>query len=513
MLASARIEERALPVFDYAWSFLPGTSQEMALKTPAHHIFYHGTRGPGKTDCQLARFAKHVGEGYGSHWVGVIFDRKYKNLDDLVKKSKRMFRKAFGNRAKFLESKSDYKWVWDTGEELLFRAFEKEDDYWNYHGQEFPFIGWNELCKYPSSAAYDSMMSCNRSSWTQEKDSPVDEDGEYLVPPIPLIIFSTTNPYGPGHTWVKERFIDACPPGRVHKIVTKVFHPGLKQDVEITKYQVAIFGSYKENPYLPPEYIAELEGIKDENKRKAWLEGDWDIVAGGALSDLWKRTIHVKPRFIVPPTWRVDRAMDWGSSHPCSIGWFAEANGEEAELPDGTVFCPPPGTIIQIAELYLAESIGKNVGLRMAAKKVAEKIIEIEVRLMEEGWISDQPWPGPADNQIRNVIEADTDTIEKMFADKGVRWQESDKAPGSRKNGLELFRGRLEAALEGSEEPGWYCTENCLASIATLPTLPRDDDDPDDVDTDAIDHPYDMNRYRILKGANRTAKHVKVEWG
>jgi hypothetical protein len=71
------------------------------------------------------RFAQNVGVGYGSYWRGVIFDRKYKNLDDLIIKSKRIFRAIFGDRCKFLESKGDYKWVWDTGEELMFRQFLK----------------------------------------------------------------------------------------------------------------------------------------------------------------------------------------------------------------------------------------------------------------------------------------------------------------------------------------------------------------------------------------------------
>jgi hypothetical protein len=63
---------------------------------------------PGKTDCQLTRFASNVGIGYGSYWRGVIFDRKYKNLDDLIIKSKRIFKfNTFGDRCKFLESKGD----------------------------------------------------------------------------------------------------------------------------------------------------------------------------------------------------------------------------------------------------------------------------------------------------------------------------------------------------------------------------------------------------------------------
>lgn len=499
------------------WEPIKGTSQELALDTRCHHTLYHGARGPGKTDTQLMRFRRNVGKGYGAFWRGVIFDRAYKNLDDLIAKSKRWFY-AFDDGAEFKSSKSDYKWVWPTGEELLFRQFKNEDDYWNYHGQEFPFIGWNELCKYPDAKPYEAMTSCNRSSWTYEKDCPKDKDGKKLftpqeLPQIPLEVFSTTNPYGPGHNWVKRRFIDPVPNGHVHKTVVEVFHPALKENVKVTKTQIAIFGSYKENIYLQPEYVATLEGITDENKRKAWLEGDWDITAGGAFDDIFNKQIHILPRFIPPKSWRIDRSLDWGSSHPAHVGYYAEANGEEATViyPGGYVrkFAPPPGTIIQIGEKYFTKSIGSNEGLRMSAKAIAEELVAYEKEQMAQGWFSSQPWPGPADNQIRDVREADVDTIEKKMSDAGIRWTESDKSPGSRKNGLQLMRDRLEACLEG-EGPGLYFTENCRGSLSTIPTLPRDEDDMDDVDTDAEDHPYDSVRYRVLKGSNRIAKSVRV---
>lgn len=506
---------------EYVWRSLAG-AQSFAMLVPASHILFHGTRGPGKTECQLARFAQHVGKGFGTFWRGVIFDRAYKNLDDLISKSKRMFKKVFGNRARFLESKSDYKWVFDSGEELLFRHFKKSDDYWDYHGQEFPFIGWNELCKYPTSDAYDAMMSCNRSSWTYEKDAPRDKDGNFTIPfaqmpAIPLEVFSTTNPYGPGHNWVKSRFIDVSEDSEPFVNSVTVFHPALKKEVEISIYQVHIFGSYRENPYLDPKYVAELESITDPNKRAAWLEGDWNVVAGGALDDVWRKNIHILPRFAIPSVWRIDRALDWGSSHPCSSGWFAETNGEEIiiEYSDGSEvrFNPPRGSLIQIGELYRTEKPGSNKGLRESAYTVAELIRDYEIGLLEEGWIEEQPWPGPADNQIRDVRESDVDTIEKKMSDRGIRWIESDKSPGSRKVGLQLMRDMLEAAMLGrSDAPHLYFMDNCRASIATLPTLPRDEDDLDDVDTDAEDHPYDMVRYRVLKGANRAARRIKVKF-
>jgi hypothetical protein len=473
------------------------------MDSRAHITLYAGARGPGKTDTQLMRFRRHVGKGYGSFWRGIIFDREYKNLDDLVNKSRRWFL-AFGDGARFLSSAQDYKWVWPTGEELVFRAIKALDDYWNYHGQEYPFIGWNELCKYPTLELFDRMMTCNRSSFTPEKDNP-------NLPPIPLEVFATTNPYGAGHSIVKRRFIDVAPYGVVVKKVIDVFNPKTQMREPVTKTQVTIFGSYKENIYLSPEYIAELESLTDPNLRAAWLWGDWDIVAGGALSDVWRKAVHVIPRFPIPANWPIDRCFDWGSTHPFCVSFFAEANGEEVKLPDGSTFCPPAGTIIQFAEWYGTKEIGTNVGLQMSATDIATGIHEREDDLLQNGWIKSKPWPGPADNQIRDVREKDVDTIEKKMADKGIRWENSDKSPGSRKIGLQLTRERLEASTK-REGAGLYFMENCIGAISTIPSLPRDEKRIDDVDTESEDHPYDLVRYRVLKGNNRAARTLNVRF-
>lgn len=500
------------------WKPNPG-SQTLALTSPCQVTLYHGTRGPGKTDAQLMRFRSRVGIGYGPFWRGIIFDREYKHLDDLVSKSKRWYYK-FNDGAKFLESNASYKWVWPTGEELLFRSIKTKEDYDSYHGQEYPFIGWNELTKYPTSELFQMMMSCNRSSFTPEKDSPRDPaTGKItrLISEIPLEVFATCNPYGPGHNWVKNEFIDVAGNGKiVRRTLTDIFNPRTQQKESITITQVAIFGSYKENPYLSPLYIATLTTDNDENRRKSWLEGDWEVVSGGAIDDVWRKRIHVKPRFQVPIGWIIDRSFDWGSTHPFSVGWWAEANGEEATYTDPKTnldvkFCPPKGTLVQIGEWYGTEKLGSNKGLKIGASKIAEGIKSYEIDLIKNDWIQTQPKAGPADNQIRDVREDDVDTIEKKMADKGIRWEHSDKSPGSRKIGLELLRERLKAAMTGEGQAIYYM-DNCVASIATLPVLPRDPEKLDDVDTDAEDHPYDMVRYRVLKGNNRLATKIKVEY-
>lgn len=480
------------------WSPLPG-SQSMAIACPGDEILYEGTRGPGKTDTQLMRFRMRVGLGYGQFWRGVIFDRTYKNLADIVAKSLRWF-PQFNDGARFTSGGGGYKWVWPTGEELAFRHIRTSKDYWIYHGQEFPFIGWNELCKYPTSEVYDMMMSCNRSSYLPLDFPMYDDDGQvYYLPEIPLEVFSTTNPFGAGHGWLKKKFIDVAPAGVVLRKTTNVFNPRTQQREDITRHQVRIFGSYKENRFLSPQYVAQLEAIKDPNMREAWLYGNWDISAGGAFDGVWSDKLKV-PRFKVPRSWYVDRSFDWGSSHPFSVGWWAEASGEEATLPNGKKWAPPRGTLIRIAEWYGTRGVGTNEGLRLGSTSIARGILEREADLIAEGWVQGVIHAGPADNQIGNEIDNEEDSIKLKMERADVHWEESNKSPGSRKIGLQLIRDRMEASNKG-EGPGIYWMENCRDSLEILPTLPRDEDDPDDVDTAAEDHIYDETRYRVLKSS------------
>jgi hypothetical protein len=499
------------------WQPLQG-SQELAISCPCNHILLEGTRGPGKTDAQLMKFRRNVGLGYGKFWRGVIFDREYKNLDDLVAKSMRWF-PAFGDGARFLSSKSDYRWVWPTGEELLFRTIKKMVDYWNYHGQEFPYMGWNELTKFPTPELYDVMMSCNRSSFLPQ-ENPIYEKGStqpIFLPELPLQVVSTTNPFGAGHNWVKRRFIDVAAPGEIVRTRTNVYNPRTGKREDVVKTQVRLFGSYKENRYLSPEYVAELENMKNPNRRRAWLWGDWDIVAGGAIDDLWDEVVHVAPRFIIPRGWKIDRSLDWGSSKPFSVGWWAEANGEEVTIRtakgETRRWAPPAGTLIRIFEYYGTEELGSNKGLLLGPRAVAREIKRIDDMLYEDGWIPSKVRPGPADGSIFDVRptdnEFDPDSIAAAMEMEGVVWERADKSAGSRKNGLVLLRDRLQASIDG-EDAGIYFMRNCVATLALLPVVPRDEDDEDDVDTDSEDHLYDEVRYRVLKGNNHSATAITV---
>lgn len=519
--------EQTIEVEQIVWQPIAGTSQEIAISSPAHHTLYCGARGPGKTITQLMKYRSKVGIGYGSYWRGIIFDREFKHLGDLIAQSKRFF-PQFNDGAIWHNSATEYKWIWPTGEELLFRHVKKLEDYDSFHGWEIPFIGWNELTKNPTPDLYDKFMSINRSSFEPQQHTPKIKQGNKYVyntangkplPPIPLEVFSTTNPSGPGHGWVKERFITPAKYGEIVRRDISYFDPVIGEDRKIERTQVAIFGSFYENPYLDPVYKAGLieSCAREPHLKAAWIDGSWDVTAGGAIDDLWKQSVHVIDRFKIPANWKVDRSFDWGSTHPFATIWWAEANGEEVTLLDGTKWCPARGSLIAIADDYGVvkrvdglPDYSRNVGLKLSALEIAHRIAKIDKELLEKGYINRAVQAGPADNQIRDVREKDVETIETKMAKVGVRWTKSDKSSGSRKVGLQLFRDRLEASIL-KEKPGVYFMRNCEACIKLLPPLPRDQDDLDDVDTESMDHLWDTVRYRVLRGSNRFATKIKTE--
>jgi len=475
-----------------SWHPLPG-SQAAFLSCPLHEVLYEGTRGPGKTDCLLMDFLQHVGKdtrtkkqiqegvpkmcGWGSEWKGILFRQSFPQLTDVILKSMKLIRNIWPT-AKF--NKSTSTWRWETGELLKFSWIERPEDYWNYHGHSYTWIGFEELTTWASPDCYTMMMSCHRSTCHG----------------IPLKYRATTNPYGPGHNWVKARF---GLPHQDGQMMTKV----------IDGNRVAIHGVLDENfvlMYADPQYKQRLrDGARNEAELRAWLFGDWDIIAGGMLDDLWEPKVHVVDNFEIPQGWVITRSFDWGSSRPFSVGWWGESNGTPYMkiLEDGSKLPMPTmkGDLYRFAEWY-GWTGQPNEGLRMTAKEIAYGILEREI---EMGFHS-RVRPGPADSSI--FTEEDGKSIAGEMKDditfngikmKGIQWLYANKRPGSRKQGWEVLRERLRCAKEGSRDgPGIYFCRSCTQAIRTLPVLPRDERDLDDVDTKAEDHIGDEVRYRVL---------------
>jgi hypothetical protein len=456
-------------------------SQTLFVTSPIFETLYEGTRGPGKTNALLMDFCQHVGQGFGAAWRGVIFRQSFPALADIVTKSREWIPKAFPD-AKFNES--NYVWKFATGEELLLRYMDKPRDYWQYHGHEYPWIAWDELTNWPDLVCYDTMKSCCRSS----------------KPGLPRKYRSTANPHGPGHHAVKARFIDPAPRGR---LIADEFGT-----------RIAIHGHWSENEALlaaDPEYPDRMRAATadDPDKQAAWMDGSWDVVAGAFFGGAWDRRVHVLRPFPIPASWRLDRAFDWGSSRPFSVGWWAESDGTPVTVtgPDGRpaqrTFAR--GTLVRVAEWYGMKPGKPNVGLGLTADQIAKGILERE----REAFPNRVVQAGPADSSIFDV--QDGHCIGDSFKKARVEWRAANKGPGSRKNGWELMRERFGNAKRApTEAPGLFVFDTCTHFIRTVPALPRDEMKPDDIDTKAEDHIADEARYRVLVGPPPSVRPISL---
>jgi len=443
------------------WAPNPGP-QWALLACPVEDVFFGGQRGGGKSVGLLMHFAKRA-DRYKKHARGVLMRRSYPELEEIEYLASLIYP---GMGARWFASR--HRWQWPNGASLRLRYLKRDEDAQQYQGQSFTDLLLDEITQWASPQPLDYLRACLRSAAG-----------------VPCVLRASGNPGGPGHNWCKARYIDPAPPWRVH-IDNQELPDGTTAEVA----RVFVPSAMEDNPQLmknDPNYwqrVALAAGGR-EDLLKAWRYGIWDIVAGGALDDLWNPAVHVVEPFPIPSSWFVNRSFDWGSSAPFSVCWWAESDGTTA--PNGRVY--PRGTLFHIAEWYGCTK--PNEGVRMLASEVARGIVKIE---------KDLPYrvqPGAADAKIFSAENGVC--IADDMARVGVPWQCADNSPGSRATGLERLRQYLMASLQFPlESPGLFVFSTCRHFIRTVPVLPRDERNPDDVDTGAEDHIYDATRYRLM---------------
>ena len=154
------------------------------------------------------------------------------------------------------------------------------------------------------------------------------------------------------------------------------------------------------------------------------------------------------------------------------------------------------GDLFRIGEIY-GWNGRPNEGSGDSPRTVASLILEKERSLGLRGRVK----PGPADNSIFD--SAGCASIASEMERAGVRWQRSDKTPGSRRRGWVLLR-QLLCNARTKEAPSLRVFSCCTHFIRTIPVLQRSERDADDIDTTAEDHTADETRYRILANTKRT---------
>ena len=223
----------------------------MFLRTPQLEAFFGGSAGPGKSTALLASALMYADEpGYAA----LLLRRTYPQLSmpgGLIPMSKQWL-----GESDAAWSESHNRWTFPSGATVTFGHIQNEQDVYRYLGQEYQFIGFDELTGF-TETMYRYLFSRLRRS---EKVNAA------------LRMRGASNPGGIGHDWVKRRFITTATrePGTAFVRAVLTDNPGLDVD------------AYREG-------LAKLHPVI----RRQLEDGDWDIAGEGTL---FRRSRTARPR-------------------------------------------------------------------------------------------------------------------------------------------------------------------------------------------------------------------------
>lgn len=174
--------------------------------------------------------------------------------------------------------------------QIILGHFNLENDIDKYLGLEYDGIAIEEATQLTKTKR-DDILTCLRTSRGDWR--PRD--------------YNTTNPGGVGHQWFKKTFIE----------------PYRKGAESTTRF---IPSSVYDNRMVDKDYRSKLEMLTGW-KRKAWLDGDWDVAAGQYFSN-WSHDWIVK-EFPDPAQHHLSWAcLDYGFTHPTVAYLMYEFDGK-----------------------------------------------------------------------------------------------------------------------------------------------------------------------------------------
>lgn len=440
------------------WSPQPGPQTDL-ITCPIFEVFYGGARGGGKTDGSIGDWINHASQ-YGENAIGLFVRRRLTQLSEAIARAKFLCLKL---GAKWYEQKKEL--VMPNGARLRFAYLERDSDAEEYQGHNYTRLYVEEVTNFPFPDPIQKLKGTLRSTAG-----------------VPVGIRLTGNPGGPGHHWVKARYIDINPRG--YQVVREEEQVEIEPGVFVNAFIERVFipAKLKDNRLLlanDPAYVMRLRQTGSEALVKAWLEGDWSGVDGTFFSEFDERRHVVAGDLYIPPHVTRFRSLDWGSASPFSVGWYA--------VSDGT-FGFARNALIKYQEWY--GWTGKpNVGLKMSANLVGQGIV---VRDLESG---KKPSYGVADPSIF-ATNGGPSIAEMMLVEK-CAWFKGDNA---RQPGWEQIRKRLSTG-DSTETTLLVFHSSCENTIRTLPYLQHDERNNEDLDTDAEDHAADETRYACMSRA------------
>lgn len=444
--------------------------QAAAHSTYCDELLYGGAAGGGKS-----RFARAEALAFALEVPGsavLILRKSFPDLSQPGAMIPMMLEEVPRELGRY--NAQEHRWTLRNGSTITFGYLARDSDVATYQGAEFQFIVIDEATQI-SEYRYRYLLSRLRASGTVA--ARLEELGYR-----PRAIL-TANPGGIGHEWVKRRFIDPAPAGRV-------FRPAPSEDDPEPGTRCFVPAKVSDNPSVDKGYQLRLNRLPADERRML-RDGDWDVYSGQRFRH-FRRAIHViDPEELPLPLGGVRRAMgvDYGLDAPFAALWGAR-------LSDGLV--------VVYRELYTAGLTPAEQAAAIAAAEVPgerDTRRPIPIALDPSTWARDphNKLPPKPPGSVRVSAEDDgppPGSIASKYRD--VFGSAVVKARNDRLAGVALVSDKLRVR-EGDGLPRLLIYSSCRNLLRTLPALPRDQRRPEDVDTSAEDHAYDALRYLLME--------------
>jgi predicted phage terminase large subunit-like protein len=247
----------------------PTSRQDQFLGLNVLEAFYGGAAGGGKSTALLMDALRHV---HVPGYAALIVRRDLPRLSlpgGLIPRSHEWLR---GSHATY--SARRCQWTFPTGgvpATITFGYLHSPLDKFRYGSSEYQFIAFDELTEF---AEDDYLFLFSRLRRTSGLSAP-------------LRVRSASNPGGPGHLWVKHRFVD---------LESHVAAAGSEEAAATRDRSIFVCGNrgyvparIDDNPHLlGDEYRQSLLHLPPVARQRL-LAGDWSIQEAGVFRQAWLR--------------------------------------------------------------------------------------------------------------------------------------------------------------------------------------------------------------------------------